>query len=130
MTELYSDLVLNGIIPAEAVSEEKVLADLKTTKLPDIASIEKADILVECERLLPQPEIIKLASAKKYAEALGVEPQDLAKRPGLLAASLRIREKPMPGISAPEERLLVWLDSYQVRGSFDDRTMIVMTGGV
>jgi Protein phosphatase 2C len=30
------------------------------------------------------------------------------------------------GMSPPEERLRSWLDSYHVRGSFDDRTLIVV----
>ena len=129
MAELYVDLVLNGIMPADIVSEEQILADLKTTKLHDIESVQKADFIVEVDRLLEKPQKVRLMSAKKYAEVLGIESQELAKVPSLLAVALLAKEKAMPDILDAKERLLVWLDSYQVRGSFYDRTLVLMTEG-
>jgi len=42
--------------------------------------------------------------------------------PALLRAGCR--PDPLPGRDAAE-RLLTWLDAYQVRGSFDDRTLVI-----
>lgn len=129
MGELYADLVINGILPLEKVDAEAISSELKSTKIQDLKGIKELDFLVEVERLLKEPVKVKLASAKKYAEALGVEPTELAKRPALLAAASLAANQPMQDIKGPEDRLLVWLDSYYVRSSFDDRTILVMADG-
>lgn len=128
MPELYADLVLNGILPTEHVSNDIIEKQLSETKISDINALRELDCLVECDRLAENPEKVYLMSAAKYADALGIQISDLVKKPGLLAASLEISKRPMPGVNERAERLILWLDSYQVKGSFDDRTLIVMAG--
>jgi len=129
MPELFADLVLNGIISPGMVDDETMASELASTKIKDLNGIKGLDFLVETERLLKEPVKVKLASAKKFAEALGIEPQELAKRPALLAAATKVVNQPMPEVKGSEKRLLVWLDSYYVRSSFDDRTILVMADG-
>ncbi|MGB3975303.1 MAG: PP2C family serine/threonine-protein phosphatase [bacterium] len=126
MGELYADLILNGILPIEDASEERIISDFKIVKVPDQVTFTKLDYFVETERLLEKPETIRLASAKKLADILGIAPHSLVRHPGLLQAALRNPVQPMPGVINREDRLLTWLDTYYVRGSFDDRTLVLM----
>jgi hypothetical protein len=54
-----------------------------------------------------------------------MQPEELARRPNLLhacAADAQLLAK----TDNIAERLRIWLDSYQVRGSFDDRTLVAL----
>jgi hypothetical protein len=53
-----------------------------------------------------------------------VDVKQLVGSPGLLHAG--IRTAPFDRALPPAERLRLWLDAYQVRGSFDDRTLVVL----
>jgi len=67
---------------------------------------------------------VRIRSVGDYADHLGVDLGDLLRSPALLKAGaggeLLWRE------SEPEKRLKEWLDSYYVRGSFDDRTLVIL----
>jgi hypothetical protein len=72
------------------------------------------------------PQRVTLRSAALFASELGEA--DLTKLAGsdaLLAAGARGAPLAPLGRDAAD-RLRVWLDSYQVRGSFDDRTLVVL----
>jgi hypothetical protein len=111
LARLYADLVLNGVLGA-------------TPTGPSTA--DAAD--VDAESLGPDgPVRLRLRSATAYAAAVNVAPERLAAEPALLqagaaGAGLAVRTP------AVEERLRLWLDSYHVRGSFDDRTLLVLEG--
>ena len=77
---------------------------------------------------LPNPDqsmrkerVLSLAS---LAEKLGLPAEEVVRRISLIAAMRRKVDSAEP--TAPEALLEKWLDSYHVRGSFDDRTLIVM----
>ena len=68
-----------------------------------------------------------MASVGLLAQQLGLEKEKLATNYKLLSAASGNLADPMPGISKSEDRLVQWLDAYTVRGSFDDRTLLIMT---
>lgn len=114
MAWLYGDLVLNGVLP--------VASSQAGNTLVDGIDLLVADCSVEVEQLcLDQTtETIQLRSLRKLAEKAGITAEEVVRREGLLQAG-RCHE--------PTERaaqLQKWLDSYFVRGSFDDRTLLVM----
>jgi len=127
MKRLYADLVLNQIINIQYPGDEAVKSKLESTNLKSVDDVANADFCVEVERITeanPRPTV-KLRSAEKFAELLGIDVNELAAQPELLCAGSRA-ENLLGGDDTPEKRLEVWLDSYQVRGSFDDRTLAVL----
>jgi hypothetical protein len=111
LLRLFADLVLNGALalPETGIEEQTVApVDIETTA--EVAAAEG-------------PKQVRLRSAVLYAEKRGVSMAELVlSTPLLRAGQVREPEAPEP----PCERLRVWLDSYQVRGSFDDRTLVVL----
>ena len=86
------------------------------------------------------PESRPVKYALRYAEALGLTVSELLARPGLLQVILEALPSLAETSSAQDdrdlsaleasERLFIWLDTYVVRGSFDDRTVVMFhTGG-
>ena len=71
------------------------------------------------------PERVMLRSAATYASELGRDVRRVAGDPRLPHG--RRPQRPA-GAASPKhaERLRLWLDAYQVRGSFDDRTLVVL----
>jgi len=126
LLRLQADLVLNAIVPGAAAS----------TAAPAAKNPTPGDSLVEVERLTSAgAQKIVICSAAKYAAALGVELTAVKGPEGrsvctIPLTGLEVRDKdgsrPLAGIDQPEQRLLAWLDSYQVRGSFDDRTLVIL----
>ena len=68
---------------------------------------------------------VMISSMETFSEEIGVSVEDVLASPALLAAGRNV-EKMVDDEISPEEKLQVWLDSYHVRGSFDDRTLAVM----
>jgi hypothetical protein len=150
MARLYGDLVLNGIVPVPREPKDGGAAATPGTsgeeeKEPERCSEGQAQAGSLCHcggarevpgsaefaetgyRLLPEGDMaVTLASAQRYAEALGISAEELATRPDLLATGVARCPMPLSGETGPEKRLLVWLDAYHVRGSFDDRTLVVL----
>ena len=81
---------------------------------------------------------IKYASI--YAAALGLAPRELLARPGLLHAIAEVIPSTLAGKPDPEDpgqsardaaaRLFMWIDTYIVKGSFDDRSLVMFETGV
>jgi hypothetical protein len=120
---LWTDLVVNGIPELSGPDEAAVRAALGATlvKTPaDLAGLEyAADAgLVEAS---PSSDPVRLRSSAAFAERLGVSVDDLLRKSALLWAG----RDALPGATA-QDRLRLWLDAYHVRGSFDDRTLVVL----
>ena len=66
-----------------------------------------------------------LRSAATYASELG---RDVGRVAGVARLPHgRRRNAPLTATCPkPADRLRLWLDAYQVRGSFDDRTLVVL----
>src|SRR5262249_2410527 len=115
MSKLYADLILNGALK-------------QTTPAGAVLDFDPADGRLDCDgeaQTKDGPHPIKIRSAGQLCEILGVTPQHLVASPHLLTAAGK--GAPLLTVStAPEERLKWWLDAYTVRGSFDDRTLVVL----
>ncbi|MFH0782128.1 MAG: PP2C family serine/threonine-protein phosphatase [Pseudomonadota bacterium] len=125
MSLLYGDLILNQIIQSQGSDEADVEKALSKTKLPTLADIKKA----EFHKLLPKitdndPKEVTICSMATFTEELGLPVQEVLASQALLTAGSW--GGTMFNDILPEENLRMWLDSYQVRGSFDDRTLVIM----
>jgi len=74
------------------------------------------------------PRQVFIRSFETYAEKLGLKFEEVVKStPLLIAGTFGDHDKEeMCAEKESEEMLRVWLDSYHVRGSFDDRTLVVL----
>jgi len=107
MGRLWGDLVVNGIPDIERASDSTPTIDApeETTEYWDRGQALKAN----------------LRSSAALADKLGV-PLD-----ALLAQGTLLPATPFDSsVAAAHERLRIWLDAYQVRGSFDDRTLVLL----
>ncbi|MDE7398559.1 MAG: protein phosphatase 2C domain-containing protein [Oscillospiraceae bacterium] len=107
MERLYLDLQMNGIIPIEG-------------KIPP--SEDPAPIRFKCVSQSQQSVALQytkqLLSSKSEDEMRALwDKRDALKCHSLEAFRINIGD-------TPEERLCVWLDNYNERGSFDDRTLV------
>jgi Protein phosphatase 2C len=116
MSRLYADMVLNGILKPDASEPAEAL------------SFDPADGRLDTSFEANTPEGVQqmsLRSAEVYASELGIKVDQLAASQGLLAQGLP--GSPLPRLfDSPHERLRAWLDFYHVRGSFDDRTLVLL----
>jgi hypothetical protein len=125
MLRLFGDLVINRIIEIRPPGETEIQEALEKTKLPTMDEVKKADFHMNLERILANGRPpVRLGSLSRYAELLDLPVPDVAASPALLAAGA-VGDPPGEE-TAPEKRLEVWLDSYTVRGSFDDRALVAL----
>jgi len=129
MSQLFGDLAINGILGPRLVDQkislEEINKSLARTELKDTVAVENAGLASTVETITAEGGgSVLIRSAKSYAEKLGLPLEEVIKSTPLLIAGTA------GAAMSPEEeyqdRLRVWLDSYQVRGSFDDRTLVVV----
>lgn len=151
LARLYGDLALNHILDLKQPTNDEMNAALQkiappvpAENPPDVASISaempptntvppsldltqmvKSGIFAEAEALTAKgPQKVRVRSVAAYAEKLGVSLEKILADPVLLLAGAQ--GEPMCEEKAPKDRLRIWLDSYYVRGSFDDRTLVIL----
>jgi hypothetical protein len=125
LLRLHADLVLNQILEVQGLKEESIAEALNPTNLKDASVVARTPFHEEVKSATAgEAVLLQIASAKQYADELYLEPGAVYTSPALLKAGSRAR--PMCLETMPEERLRVWLDSYYVRGSFDDRTLLIL----
>lgn len=86
-----------------------------------------------------KPPTVGILYASRVLDRLDLTAEALLQRPGLLKALLQqaapavtqTTDPPLSGrlTASPAERLFRWIDSYIVKGSFDDRTMVAFISG-
>ncbi|MEM9541422.1 MAG: PP2C family serine/threonine-protein phosphatase [Cyanobacteria bacterium P01_E01_bin.42] len=128
MLRLYGDLVLNRIIARDPVNSGEIVDRLSETKLGNLSDLEaeRDEFCSQIDRLVSaeeNPKIVSLYACDRYAKVLGMSVEDLIASPALLAAVHWQRNEVE---KCPAENLRLWLDSYQVKGSFDDRTLVIL----
>ncbi|MBE9237475.1 protein phosphatase 2C domain-containing protein [Anabaena aphanizomenioides LEGE 00250] len=134
MLELYGDLVLNQIINIDKPENSEINQQLLTTNLGSINSVRevKSYFQTPVERIIDpylanEPDKILISSVADYAKELNRAVFEVVASPALLAAG--IMDEPMCEQCqnmSPAEKLKIWLDSYYRKGSFDDRTLVVI----
>lgn len=107
MKRLYLDLCLNGVLPMIGIIPKK-----------------QAPAPISFPAVSETAEAVELQYAKQLlSDSCDID--ELWKRRG----SLKCHSLDAYGIShgkTQEERLRVWLDNYNERGSFDDRTLVII----
>ena len=120
MHRLYFDLIINGILDR--------IQDIKLSKIP----AEQITLL----KRLPDPVVypwvndqnvkVPIQYTSRILEKMGLRLENLWDDPTILAWARQ--EVVRAGASTdPSERLKTWLDNYVERGSFDDRTLVIVT---
>ena len=109
MKRLYLDLCLNGILPMEG--EYSAAEDPAPIRYRSVSLSQQSVALQYAKQLLA-------GSSDEAADALW-DKRGALKCHSLEAFRMNIGD-------TPEERLCVWLDNYNERGSFDDRTLVAV----
>jgi hypothetical protein len=118
LARLFGDLALNGLVALPPKPGSDAESAPVTMDPPPVETLTIAGERLTVEGRQP----LALYSVGRYAEHLGVPVDQVIADSALLRAGCR--PDPLPGDDAAE-RLLTWLDAYQVRGSFDDRTLVI-----
>ncbi|MDR0983530.1 MAG: protein phosphatase 2C domain-containing protein [Ruminococcus sp.] len=112
MTMLWLDLAANGIIPVKKAMQRGV-----------------SKIVSKIPRPISYPWVndnnirFSFQSAKKICDSTGILPKELWENRGLL--TVKFPFVTVMEIESKEERLKFFIDNYTVRGSFDDRTLLI-----
>lgn len=110
MVALYYDLIANGILPGESSAGGAV----QEVTLPEPTAypwVNNQDVMVS------------LHYADRISETTGLSLGQLWERRDVLEKAGRMLP---PEPESASERLAHWLDNYVRRGSFDDRTLVLM----
>jgi hypothetical protein len=133
MLELYGDLVLNRVInipDVDAKKSEKKSQKINDSKSKDDVTNNQKNFQDEVERLvLPgseEPQKVSIRSIAKYAEQSHNIKEVLTSPDLLSSGTLRHQMCQECEQMESDEKLKIWLDSYYRRGSFDDRTLVVL----
>ena len=121
MHRLYFDLIVNGIL-------DRGPHNLNMSKIPP----EQVTLLKRVPDPMAHPWVndqtvkVPIQYTSRILEATGLTLEDLWKDQTILAWARQ--EVVKAGASTdPSERLKTWLDNYVERGSFDDRTLVIVT---
>jgi hypothetical protein len=121
MLELYGDLILNRVINIPNFDKKE------SEKKPQKTDFQDEEV----ERILAsnseEPKKVLIRSIAKYAKQLDKDIKEVLTSPDLLNAGI-LTEQMCSECEKMEshEKLKIWLDSYYRRGSFDDRTLVVL----
>jgi hypothetical protein len=104
-----------------------------------LSSLVKREYLLGPLPESAQPTSVAIKYASVYLGALDIKPSKLLADPALLRAIAECdpcsvaepveAADPNPSCRATADRLRRWMDAYIVKGSFDDRTMVVLDAG-
>lgn len=117
LIRLYFDLIANGILPSGKTSAGITPEQLRFYKaLPPPASYPWVN----------DPAVrLPLRYTKKICETANVSYEELwNNRPALELGAIELEE--MSAADDRSMRLRMWLDNYVERGSFDDRTLVIV----
>ena len=120
---LYIDLILNGILPVP-LTMSPASPHSASTPLSHLSLESIADSL---PRLVgPQAqETVRIKSANKLLTLLDIEPAHLLDTSDSLRHARALGDS-LPHAQHAGDALAIWLDTYHVRGSFDDRTIAIL----
>jgi len=116
---LFSDLQLNGILPPLDFSNCEPTSDSQVGASPTIHDDQYLDYVIT---ISSEPVELPIASSERLAESLNIPIPDFLTNQNLLQKY----RKDIAETTEREIKLLKWVDAYHVRGSFDDRTIVVM----
>jgi hypothetical protein len=125
MLRLYGDLVLNQVVNIRGLSIDEMVAALAHTRLPTLDDVAKAGFHSQMKAITANgPRAVRMRSVASYAEKLGMPLAEVVASPALLLAGVRAGHTFAD--HSPEARLQSWLDTYEVPGERDDRTLVIL----
>ena len=120
MRRLYYDLIANGILHTD--SEKKSLSDLSPEQM---SLFKKIPDPISYPWVNDKSVLIPVQYTNRICESMNLPLETLWDQRDILAlASLEVKRK--TDTSNDAEKLNIWLDNYYERGSFDDRTLVVI----
>ncbi len=123
---LCADLMLNRIIKLN-IPEQDIVSFINSNKPRTSNDLFAADALEKVMRLTANPYEVTYRTISSYSRALGITIEELVNSPQLLMCAHCSKNQPLSGNNTDaSEMLKEWLDSYYVRGSFDDRTLVIL----
>jgi hypothetical protein len=132
--ELYGDLVLNQVIKIARPNPTDIAENLRQTRLGSIGGIKqvKHKFQSKVERVIDpnqknEPPVVRISSVADYAKELGKSVPEVVASSAMLAGGILDEQMCSQCQNMkPAQKLQLWLDSYYKRGSFDDRTLVVL----
>ncbi|MGL5059401.1 MAG: PP2C family serine/threonine-protein phosphatase [Microcoleus sp.] len=131
MLQLYADLILNQAIEISKPNDNEINERLEQTKLLNRNGVKEAKPKFQ----IPEEVITKdgtkpvaISYVDRYAQELDRPMLEVIASPALLWAGAYLGKGMCNEADdmKPEEKLQLWLDSYYRRGSFDDRTLVIL----
>lgn len=121
LLRLFGDIIINGIIPITAATAARL-----SPAEQEMLKAKPSDYVKIQEYLTEQgPRVTSIGSVAEYAQIINRSLEELIATPTDLAAAI-------PAVITtqldfiPEHCLQLWLETYHVRGSFDDRTLVIL----
>ncbi|MBI4750097.1 MAG: protein phosphatase 2C domain-containing protein [Acidobacteria bacterium] len=121
---LLGDLKINGILPIQPGNRDEMLTSLSSLHHLSPEQIQSVPAASKYETITPAPETVYLKSFKEFTRMLDLTPAMVLQSPELMWLATQT-DHPLLGEDS-ETSLRKWLDAYQKRGSFDDRTLLVV----
>jgi len=118
------------VIGIRKPNDSELNEKLRQTNLGSLTGVKDAKPKFQVtEKVITADETkeVKISYVDTYAKELGLSPEAVVASSALLWAGAT--GEPMCDEckdNPPQEKLRVWLDSYYRRGSFDDRTLVVL----
>ena len=120
MRRLFFDLLVNGVIEMEDKP-----AELSKLTPKEMSIFKRIPDPILYPWVNDKSVTVPIQYTNRICDTMGVSLEELWENRSILGlASLELKEA-IPA-SDMGERLRVWLDNYYERGSFDDRTLVVM----
>lgn len=120
MRRLYFDLIVNGVI-----EQTDFPSDFSMLSGREIRAFKKIPDPVFYPWVNDKSITVPIQYTSHICKSLGISLEELWENRMILGlAWLELKEEGTP--SALDDRLRIWLDNYYERGSFDDRTLVVM----
>ena len=130
MLELYGNLALDRILPLPQPKDEEIERELSETELTSRGKVrEVLEKFHLPEQVMTENGLVEMniSDLSHYAQVLGRSSSDVANNPVLLwtgANVIPIDDNYQNKSNA--EKLETWLNFYYRRGSFDDRTLVIL----
>ena len=122
LLRLFGEMILNGII---SITDSAILSQAEQ----GVIKAKQSDYVKVQEYLTEQGiRVNRISSVAEYAQIVNRTLEELIATPTYLAAGIPTAMTIQPDLT-PENRLQLWLETYHIRGSFDDRTLVILFDG-
>ena len=120
MRRLYFDLLVNGVIEMDSKP-----SDLSKLSPKEMSIFKRIPDPILYPWVNDKSVTVPIQYTNRICEAMGISLEELWDDQSILGlASLEVKDAVQS--SDAGERLRIWLDNYYERGSFDDRTLVVI----